>query len=249
MSDPFITQNIDDLRAHPLDGGGYEITFRSTNEGLFHQLYVNGRLADWSESPAQRSFFLADLTVSSRVAILAVDREHLRTDFSSSSACPDVLSPPPWLFRTAVVRGPSRGPGDRVALLGDHATGQIDTNPLLIRDLWPAWIDRFGWGQDAFGLPTFGYDSTGAVGFAMGAFGAGPFGLDGDALVLETTLEQEGIHQLVLRRIQPDGQFVDGPAMTFLSCPPPAPPVRLEATSYDADSSVLTLQLEGTPPP
>jgi hypothetical protein len=249
MSAPFTPQNIDDLRAHPLDGGGYEVTFRSTNEGFYHQLYVNGRLADWSESPAQRSFFLAELADSSRLAILAVDHEYLRTDFSSSSACPDVLSPPPWLFRTLVLRGPSCGPGDRVALLGDHATGQMDPDPLLTREAWPAWTDRFGWGQDAFGLPAFGYDTTGAVGFALGVFGAGPFGLDGDVIVLETALEQEGRHQLVLRRIQPDGQFTDGPVMTFRSYPPPAPPVRLEATSYDADSGVLTLQLEGTPPP
>jgi hypothetical protein len=248
MSDPFTTQNISNLRARPLAGGGYEITFDSANEGLYHQLYVNGRLADWTEDPAQRSFFLASPANSCRLAVAAVDREHLRTDFSHASAGEETLSPPPWIFRTLAVRWPWRRAGDRVALLGDHATGQMDPTPLLVRDVWPAWTDRLGWQEDLSGPPAPGQDEAVAMGFGLGALGAGPFGLDSDVIVLEAALEEEGRHRLVLRRISADGQCTDGPPMTFLSYPPPAPPTRLKATSYDATGGVLTLQVKGTPP-
>jgi hypothetical protein len=242
MSDPFTTQNIDNLRARPLAGSGYEIAFDSANEGFYHQIYINGRLVDWTENPTHRSFFLADLASSCRLAVLAVDHEHLRTDFSA--VCGEVLSPPPWIFRTLAVRWPWQGPGDRVALLGDHATGQMDPTPLLVRDVWPAWTDRLGWQEGLSGPPIPGQDEDVAMGFGLGAFGAGPFGLDSDVITLEAALEEEGLHHLVLRRIFADGQYTDGPPMTFLSYPPPAPPARLEATSYDAPSSVLTLQLD-----
>ena len=61
---------------------------------------------------------------------------------------------------------------------------------------------------------------------------------------LEAALAEEGLHHLVLRRIQPDGRSSDGAEMTFLSTPPPAPPDRLTPTAYDAQTGVLTLQLE-----
>ncbi|MCJ7545022.1 MAG: hypothetical protein MUP47_10775 [Phycisphaerae bacterium] len=242
MTAPFTTEGIDNVRARPLAGGGAEVTFRSTQEGLHHQLYVNGHLAEWTEEPAQRSFFLPGLPWACRLVVVAVEREQRQTDFSALGGA--LLARPPWVFRVSVPRGPWRGPGEQVLLLGDHAGGQMDEQPLVVRDVWPAWAAHLGWGQDAFGSCTFGFDSSVAPGFAVGAFGAGPFGLDGDAVELEAALPEEGLHHLVVRRIQPDGRYTDGAEMVFLSTPPPAPPKRLTATAYDAPSERLTLQLE-----
>lgn len=243
MTTPFATQGIDDLQARPLgEGYGYEVTFRSTHEGLCHQLYVDGRLADWTEDPSGRGFFVAEPEGPHNVAVVAVEYESRQTDFSAMAG--DVLAPPAWVFRTSVARGTWTGRGDRVALLGDHATGTINPEPLAVRDVWPEWVGHQGWGQDGFGLSAFGYDSSAAPGFARGAFGAGPFGLDGDLITLEAGLEEEGLHRLVVRRTQPDGSFADGPETVFLCTPPPAPPEWLQAASYDAQSGLLTLQLQ-----
>jgi hypothetical protein len=242
MIAPFTTEGIDQVRARPLPSGGAEVTFRSTQEGLHHQLYVNGRLAEWTEDPSQRSFFLSDLPAACRLVVVAMEGEQRQTDFSALGGA--LLARPPWVFRVSVPRGPWRGPGERVALMGDHASGQIDEDPLAVRDAWPLWAAHLGWGQDAFGSCAFGLDSSAAPGFGAGAFGAGPFGLDGQVVELEAALVEEGLHRLVVRRIQPDGRHTDGAEMTFLSTPPPAPPQSLEATAYDASSEMLTLQLE-----
>lgn len=242
MTAPFTTEGIDHVRARPLTGGGAEVTFRSTQEGLHHQLYVNGRLAEWTEDPPQRSFFLAELPWACRLVVVAVEREQRQTDFSAVGGA--LLARPPWVFRVSVPRGPWRGPGERLALLGDHASGQMDEEALAVRDVWPVWAVHLGWGQDAFGSSAFGFDSSVAPGFAAGAFGAGPFGLDGDVVELEAALAEEGLHRLVVRRIQPDGRHADGAEMAFVATPPPAPPERLTPTAYDDPSGMLTLQLE-----
>jgi hypothetical protein len=242
MTTPFTIEGIDDLQARPLADGGAEVTFHSDNEGLHHQLYVNGALADWTEDAADRSFFLAELPAAARLVVVAVQAADRQTDFSATGASP--LAPPPWVVHVAVPRGPWHGPGERVALLGDHRRGQIDPVALAVADVWPAWAAHLGWGQDAFGAATFGLDSSAAPGFAAGAFGAGPFGLDGDVVHLSAALAEEGLHHLVVRRIQPDGHTADGEQMTFLSTPPPPPPARIDATAYDAQTATLTLELE-----
>ncbi len=242
MSANFTTQGIDNIQAHPLAEGGVEVTFRSSQVGLHHQLYVNGRLVEWTEDPAHRSFLLAELPSACRLVVVAVECPDRQTDFSSVGGA--VLARPSWVFRAAVPRGPWRGPGERVALLGDHAAGQMDEELLAVADVWPAWAVHLGWGRDAFGNSAFGFDSSAAPGFAAGVFGAGPFGLDGEVVYLEAALAEEGLHRLGVRRIQPDGRYTDGQEMTFLCTAPPAPPERLEATAYDAQTGMLTLQLE-----
>ena len=79
MTATFTMQGIDRLRAHPLAEGGTEVSFRSTNEGMYHQLYVNGRLADWCEEPSHRSFLLPELPDHVRKALEEVI-DHLCDD-------------------------------------------------------------------------------------------------------------------------------------------------------------------------
>jgi hypothetical protein len=241
MTASFILDGIDDLQVRSLPGGGAEVTFRSDNAGLHHQLYVNGSLADWTEEPGERSFFLADLPQACRLVVVAVEASDRQTDFSSATG---PLAPPPWVVRVAVPCGAWRAPGERVALLGDHARGQIDPEPLATADAWPAWAGHLGWGKDAFGAAAFGLDSSAAPGFSGGPFGAGFFGLDGQVVHLSAALPQEGLHRLVVRRIQTDGRTSDGPEFAFLSTPPPAAPAGIEATAYDGAAGTLTLQLE-----
>jgi hypothetical protein len=243
MSATFITDNIDRLSARPLGGdGGWEITFRSGNDGLCHQLYVNGRLADWTDTAEQRSFLLKTADAPCEIVIAAIDRDRRGQDMSEAHA--DSLARPGWVCVAYVPRTSRLGTYDRLALLGDHATGQIDPLPLVIRDAWPGWTERWPWGRGPFGLESPGMGGLRMPGLGMGAFGAGEFGMDADLVRLEVSLRQRGLHRLLIRTIAPDGGCADTEEFTFTATPPPQPPANLMATAYDPETDALTLEWE-----
>ena len=242
MTDMFTIEQIHNIRARQLPGGDWEITFESANEGLFHQLYVDGRLADCTDGVEQRSFVLSRLALPCRLTIAAVDANHRQLDMSASY--PQAFALPPWVFRAWVVRGPWHSRDDRVALLDDHAGQSPQPSVVAVRDVWPIGVSRRGWGEDSFGLVGFGYDTSSAPGLGVGAFGAGPFGLDSEVIALEAALLEEGRHRLVVRTLKPDGRFTDGAELEFLSCPPPPPPASVAPVSYDAQTATLTLELK-----
>jgi len=239
----FTTDNIDQVRAVPLDfPGRYAITFRSANSGMYHQLYVNGRLADWTEAIAQRRFILDAGSSPQQVVIAAVDAARCAVDMSSR--LPSSLRQPSWLLRASYPLNCRHRPGDRLEVLGDHATGQMDPVPLLVRELQPRWTPQWAWGQSAFGVGGFGYDGIGAPGLGKGAFGAGLFGIGADVVIVELPLAQEGTHQIVLRAIAPDGRHNDEAAAELVVHPPPRAPQSIEITSYQPLTDSLTLQIE-----
>jgi hypothetical protein len=243
MTTDFTTDNIDRLNASPLEGlRGWEITFRSANEGMHHQLYANGRLADWTESPAQRRFVLDIEEAPRQVAIAAVSAANRAVDMSAH--LPQGVRQPAWVHRLRVVRSIQHRPGSRLAVLGDHATGQMDPTPLVVLDLWPAWAPRWAWGEYPFGMGGFGHGGTGAPGFGKGGFGAGSFGMDADLLRIDVPLAEEGTHRIVLRTLGPDGRSADSAAQEVTATPPPAPATSLSATQYDPQAGKLTLQIE-----
>jgi hypothetical protein len=237
MSDVFTTDNIDGLVARSL-AYGWEIAFRSTNAGMHHQLYVNGRLADWSDTTEQRSFLLPPVKGPCRIAIAAVDRR--RRDMDMSGRNDDLPGPPDWVCSVGVPRTSNLGLYDRVALLGDHATGEMDPTPLVIRDVRPNEVDL--WGHGPFGLEGSGMGGLGTPGFGAGAFGAGEFGFDADLIFLETVLNQSGLHHLLVRILGQDGGYADSEPFMIAAAPPPPAPTDLAATVYDAQTHTLTLE-------
>ena len=243
MTESPTTTNIDALAATPLGApGGWRITFRSANAGMHHRFYVNGRLADWTDTVEQRSFLLDAADAPAEVAIVAVDRLDRAEDLSEAPL--GSVRYAGWVHRAVVMRTPDIEPGSQLLLLGDHASGQMDETPLVRRDAWPRWLPRWAWGEDLFGLGGFGFDGLRAPGLGRGAFGAGLFGLDTTVDRVSAVLNEEGMHQLSLRAATTDGRTADGEPVTMQAAPPPPPPVAVQATAYDPQTQTLTVQLQ-----
>jgi hypothetical protein len=242
MTAAFTTDGIDALRAAPREPGpGRTVTFRSTNAGKVHQLYVNGRLADWTDTTGERSFPL-DADGPCELIVAAVGPPSRATDFSH--LLPADARRPGWVFEATVPRRCELGRSDRLEVLGDRATGELDAAPLASVEAWPEHVPRWAWGEDRFGCGGFGYDGARAPGAGLGAFGAGPFGLDAGAVRFRLPLAESGQHTLVPRSVAPDGTTADAQPRSFESSPPPAAPTAVTATAYDDQDHTLTLQIE-----
>lgn len=243
MNRSFVTDNIDDLRIERLAAPtGWRITFQSQNPGMHHQLYVNGRLADYSDSTDQRSLHLDETGVPVRAVIAAVDPQLRAVDMSG--LLPHDQAQPPWTFRIAAERTSRRATGTRLELLGDHASGQPDKTVLATAALNPPWAGLWGFGQDRFASGAMGYDAWGAPGAGRGNFGAGGFGFGGETAEIIAVLAEEGLHQLELHMVDPNGYDVNIQDEAVNSSPPPTPAESLSAVGYDTDTCMLTLHIQ-----
>ncbi len=243
MTATFTTDNIDRLQATPLAGpGGWEITFHSLNDGLCHQLYINGRLADWTDTPTQRHFAIDGEIDPLEVVVAAVDPAQRAADMAD--LLPSTVGSPTWRYTAAALQDIQHRPGDSVVLMGDGATGQGPDEQLAARPIWPDWAPRWAFGEDAFGMGGFGYDGQGAPGFGMGLFGVGMFGFGVEAITIDATLPQQGTHEIVLRTLAADGQYADLASVFHQSSPPPAAPAGISVTNYDDATDTLTLAIE-----
>jgi hypothetical protein len=239
----FTTDNIHSLRAKPLGSLlGWEVSFISDNAGMHHQLYVNGRLADFSDTPDQRRFTLELAGRPARIVVAATSAANRAID--RANFLPTEHRRLPWMYQAAVLPSGAYQPGWRLEVLDDHATGVMDSMPLLTRDFQPAWQVPWAWGQDAFGRGGFGLDATTAPGFGSGAFGGGPFGADGLAEILTVALAEEGTHQIVIRATGPDGQVRQTAVQHVQVNSPPQTARSLAATAYDPVNHVLSLHIE-----
>ncbi len=242
MTVEFTIDNIDNLQAIPLNGSdGWAVSFYSENPGMYHQLYINGQLAQFTDTTDQRTFNTKDEATGSRIAVIAVDQEYLATDFSH--ALPADHGRPCWVKSVQLIRDIALPAGTIVSLLTDHTTGQIDPAPLASQQVWPAWNPRWAWGEDAFGHGGFGYDGYLSPGAGQAAFGAGMFGFGADIISLSGLLLTEGDHQLVLRTTGPDGQFTDQQLSQKIATPPPQPCEAITVTAYDNQTNQLTFEI------
>jgi len=241
MTATLITTGIDQVVAEPGPGSGWTVRFRSANAGLHHQLYVNGRLADWTDTPEQRRFLLEDPIAPLAVRVASVPASLEATDLGEQLPPGDYS--PSWIHRIRVVRSISNSVGDVVEILGDHATGELSEAPLASTEIWPTWLLRWGFGEDGFGEGGFGYDGTEAPGMGAGAFGAGSFGMDTDLIALDVCLQEEGTHKIVVRTRSRDGQVMDAPVQYVSSALPPVLATGLAVNAYNSQTKQLTLQI------
>ena len=240
------TDNIDRLAATPLTWpggmGGWEITFHSLNAGLCHQLYLNGRLADWTDTPAQRHFTIDGEVDPLEVAVAAVAPDDRATDLAE--LLPAGVGEPTWRYTATAVRHIRHRPGDSVAVMGDGATGQGPSQQLAALPIWPDWAPRWAFGEDAFGEGGFGYDGRRAPGLGMGLFGVGLFGLGVDGITIDAMLAEDGTHEIVLRTLAADGQYADGEAVSVTAATPPHAVSAVTVTDYDDATDTVTLTYE-----
>ncbi|RPI60336.1 MAG: hypothetical protein EHM48_07425, partial [Planctomycetaceae bacterium] len=114
----FTTDNIYALAAWPMGlPRGWRVTFQSDNAGMCHQLYVNGRLVDWTDSPTQRSFSLEAADHPRTIVIAAVEPGDAGSDLSA--LLPAQACEPNWIYRRKFTRSRQRPAGSKVEIVGD----------------------------------------------------------------------------------------------------------------------------------
>ncbi|MFW6133076.1 MAG: hypothetical protein ACOC8F_04210 [Planctomycetota bacterium] len=241
------TNDIDRLRAEPVDAArpgedGWRVTFRSAHDGMCHQLYVNGRLADFTDTPAGRAFLLPVSGEPRELCVAAVAPEHRATDLAAE--LPEAVRRPSWVYAATIPLTPDYRRGDRLSVHTDRGTGQTDPDPLIRRDLAPVWTGRWGFGDSAFGRGAMGYGGIGAPGLGGGGFGAGAFGFGAEVLEIRAVLEEPATHTITLRTHPTVGEPADAPGGTVAASPPPRPPGGLAATDYDPQTATLTLDIQ-----
>lgn len=217
------------------------VTFRSEHASLAHQLYVNGRLVDWTDTTGRRSFTL-DEPAACELVVAAVSPRQRATDFSH--LLPPEVRRPAWVFEARVPRLCELNRGDRLELLDDRATGELDSTPADSAQAWPESLPRWAWGEDRFAEGGFGFDGSQAPGAGVGAFGAGGFGLDAGTIDLRIAVCEPGEHTVVVRGVSERGASADSPPRTFFASPPPQAPANITACEYDPQSKTVTIQIE-----
>jgi hypothetical protein len=217
----YTTDNISALDAQECPGG-WVVHFASSNADLCHQLYVNGRLEDFSEHAEQRELFCREQAAPAQLAVAAVEYNARGQDFSSELG----LSPPAWQFVRRVARSMSLRRGDRVELLWDEGSGTMQNAPVLSEEAWPAWMHRQAFGEEYFGQESFGGSA-----------------LDGEPIVLAWLIGQSGTYRFLVRTRDTWGRCADSPPITFDAALPDEQDATLLASAFDQTSKTLTLSL------
>jgi hypothetical protein len=236
-----IIDNISALELRPLTAPlTWQVRFRSTNAGCHHQLYINGRLADVTDTPQQRAFdVVADVTAQ-ELAVVAVPARYRHRNLAAQ--LPAHASRPPWVYPLRLPLNTAHRPSETLNVYHDSATGLLANEPALRQPLWPPSSTPWGFAADGFGQGGFGLDASTAPGLS-GAFGLGPFGIDRGCLALDVPLHTDGLHQLELRTAASSGEESQPVTTTFTAAPPPSPVAGLAVTAYEPGHHTLTLQI------
>lgn len=236
-----ITDNIAALQLCPLSEPLlWQLRFRSENPDCYHQLYINGRLADITDTPAQRSFDLCVDTVAQELAVVAVPAKYRNRDLAGQ--LPLAAQELPWLCPLRILRDAQHRLDETLRIRHDRATGTLDAAPALYAPLWPPEASPWGFGVEHFGEGGFGLDASFAPGL-RGAFGLGPFGIDRECLSIDLPLGNNGLHQIELRTGSARGGESAPTLTSFTAAPPPRPIAALCVTDYDPEHELLTLHI------
>ena len=236
------TNGIDGLRATPVGDGLWRVSFRSAHLDCCHQFYANGKLRAVTDHPAGRTFCLHATDTPQEVAILAVPPLERLADFAD--ALPDDARQPSWIFQTRLPRSPELGRDHTLTARHDDATGELTPGSAWREPAWPSWVPRWAFGEDRFGAGAFGWGGAMAAGLGDGAFGAGPFGIDADAVDVRLPLRAEGLYQIAVESVAPDGSRSAPLEFLFDAQPPPAPAVGVSVTAYDPTDQTLTIHIQ-----
>lgn len=241
MSEYFSLEHISGATATAMADGRWRVTFCSTNPLAYHQLYVNGQLADWTDDPSRRYFDLSPADYIRRIVIAAVDVNHRTEDFSYLLGDG---ADNPWMHLVRVVRSVHQMPGDVLEIFAQDADGVFDSVPTVSRQFWPGGVGHWGWGLDSFGLGACGIDAYNSPGFGKGDFGAGHFGMDAEFITVNIPLRRAGENQIRLRTRNARGVSSADTTITVTAAIPPSPPKSINIVSYDPNSQLLSISIQ-----
>jgi hypothetical protein len=255
----FLRQGIDHVRVFTLpdgiaaDGGcaavshAALVTWRSSREGMFHQVYVNGQFAGATIDPQQRRLVIlapSSFQAAVRVEVIAVEPKDVQRDFASEIEQPACGS---GRVRLTLLRSQTLPIGATANIYFDHGTGQMDyvaplnDSPIPI---WPCVQDKAGFGMAWFGTGDFGYDAAASVGFGKGSFGNGQFGLDADTIEWVSSALPVGKYRFGVKIVDARGNESPASETELIPVIPAAKPAaRLDVVAFDPQTNRLTLSV------
>ncbi len=223
------------------------VHWRSAFEELYHQVYVVGRFAGVTTSPAQRRLLVPvpDCHISpAAIEVFAVKPEDADLDLSAELAGSYSGT---GRVRLKIIRSQQFSAGGTLqiysALVGSYVNYERPLNDLPI-PLWPFWQSKTGFGLCRFGRSDFGWDGSAAVGLGCGCFGLGEFGLDADAIVWESEPMPAGLYRFALVFTDQLGNMSE-PLLTepIAVTSAAAPPAGLEVDFYNSLNNQMILKV------
>jgi len=229
--------------------GATLVTWRSSQMGMFHQVYLNGRFAGVTCDAQQRRIVVqspGSLQSAVRVTVIAVAPADANVDFADALDQATVCS---GRVRLTLLRRQTLPLGATANIYHHGGTGQIDyttpTNTAPV-PIWPCMQDKAGLGMAQFGTGDFGYDSAASIGFGKGALGLGQFGVDADSLEWISPALPLGTYRFGVKITDTSGNV--GPAVEMGPVPvvPAAKPAAgLDVATFNPQTNRLTLTVTG----
>jgi hypothetical protein len=221
------------------------VTWRSSNVGMLHQVYLDGRLAGATIDVEQRRIPVqvsGSLLSAARVVVIAVESQEAHVDFAGeveqAGAAGDRI-------RLTVLRSQTLPADAAVNVYYDGGVGQIDyVTPLNDSPIpiWPCAQDKAGLGLGCFGEGDFGYEAAATVGFGKGTFGRGEFGLDADLMEWIGPALPAGQYRFGVKITDGRGNESAPSEIGPVSIVPPATPAAgLGLVTFDPDNNELVL--------
>jgi len=223
------------------------VKWRSCWDGMFYQVYVNGRYAGVTVDSQQREMIVqipTCLMAPVRIEVFAVEAEQADTDFSKEV---EPLIGRSGRVKISVLRAQNLPIGASAQIYFDNGTGEIDYDSPLNDSpikVWPVWQDKAGFGMSRFGISDFGYDSAAAVGFGKGNFGNGQFGLGADTFEWLSPPMQPGVYKFAVKITGKVGNESSGSETDEITVTPAARPAeQLSVSSFDKQTNQLVLSV------
>ena len=184
-----------------VEPGSFGITWKSSNVGKLHQVYVNGELAGITSQEQEREIIVpgkANYKGNISVHVFAVDIKNVFDDFSEE-------------INDAMTNGRVQLNFVRLASLpclgsfnvySNDGCGEINFAKAVNTSCIPllaSCCDKTGFGMGSFGKDDFGYGFAAALGFGMGNFGCGEFGADADVVVWQSAELNSGCYRYAVK--------------------------------------------------
>jgi len=237
------------IRANGVSVGAPRIAlvrWRSTWDDKFYQIYVNGQYAGSTVEAEQRQIIVqvpSSLETPIRVEVFAVEPEEADIDFGEEI---DSSIKQSGRVKISLMRSQSLPIGSTFQVYFDNGTGEIDygrslnENPVKI---WPNWQYKAGQGMSRFGFSDFGYDSAAAVGFGIGNFGQGQFGIDADTIEWISKQMKVGTYKFAVKVFDEAGNESVSETEEITVIPAAKPAVHLDISSFDKQTNQLVLSI------